>query len=75
MYAALRERDPVRRMPHGSCLLTRYADLVQVYRDAQTFSSDKKVEFTPKYGPGSPGTAGGPHRQRRWISGQSPSLR
>jgi hypothetical protein len=33
--------------------LTRYADLVAVYRDAHTFSSDKKVEFTPKYGAGS----------------------
>ncbi|NKE65919.1 cytochrome P450 [Ramlibacter sp. RBP-2] len=54
VYAVLREREPVRRMPDGSWLLTRYADLVQVYRDAHTFSSDKKVEFTPKYGPGSP---------------------
>ncbi|HWI83081.1 cytochrome P450 [Ramlibacter sp.] len=54
VYAALREREPVRRMPDGSWFLTRYADLVQVYRDAHTFSSDKKVEFTPKYGPGSP---------------------
>ena len=54
VYAALREREPVRRMPDGSWLLTRYADLVQVYRDAHTFSSDKQVEFTPKYGAGSP---------------------
>jgi cytochrome P450 len=54
VYAALREREPVHRMPDGSWFLTRYADLVQVYRDAQTFSSDKKVEFTPKYGAGSP---------------------
>ena len=28
----------------------RHADLVAVYRDAQSFSSDKKVEFGPKYG-------------------------
>jgi cytochrome P450 len=54
VYAALRESEPVRRMPDGSWFLTRYADLVAVYRDAQTFSSDKKVEFTPKYGEGSP---------------------
>ena len=54
VYAALREREPVRRMPDGSWFLTRYADLVVVYRDAHTFSSDKKVEFTPKYGAGSP---------------------
>ena len=54
VYAVLRDTDPVKRMPDGSYFLTRYADLVQVYRDAQTFSSDKKVEFTPKYGAGSP---------------------
>ncbi len=54
VYAALREHEPVRRRPDGSWFLTRYADLVAVYRDAQAFSSDKKVEFTPKYGEGSP---------------------
>jgi cytochrome P450 len=53
VYAALREEQPVRAMPDGSWFLTRYADLVAVYRDAQGFSSDKKVEFTPKYGAGS----------------------
>jgi cytochrome P450 len=50
VYALLREQEPIKRMPDGSYFLTRYADLVAVYRDAQTFSSDKKVEFTPKYG-------------------------
>jgi cytochrome P450 len=54
VYAALREQQPVRRMPDGSWFLTRYADLCAVYRDAQSFSSDKKVEFTPKYGEGAP---------------------
>ncbi len=54
VYAALRESEPVRRMPDGSYFLTHYADLVAVYRDAQGFSSDKKVEFTPKYGEGAP---------------------
>lgn len=52
IYATLREHEPVKAMPDGSCFLTRYADLVAVYRDAQTFSSDKKVEFTPKYNHG-----------------------
>jgi len=50
VYAALREHQPVRRMPDGSVFLTRCADLVAVYRDAQAFSSDKHVEFAPKYG-------------------------
>lgn len=53
VYAVLRETEPVKRMPDGSWFFTRYADLVAVYRDAQTFSSDKKVEFEPKYGAGS----------------------
>ncbi len=50
VYAMLRETEPVRRMPDGSVFLTRYADLITVYRDASTFSSDKQVEFAPKYG-------------------------
>jgi cytochrome P450 len=37
-------------MPDGSYFLTRYDDVVAVYRDARTFSSDKKIEFKPKYG-------------------------
>jgi hypothetical protein len=53
VYAQLRRTEPVKRLPDGSYFLTRYADLVAVYRDAQTFSSDKKVEFSPKYGAGS----------------------
>ena len=50
VYAALRDSQPVRRMPDGSVFLTRCADLIAVYRDAQAFSSDKHVEFAPKYG-------------------------
>ena len=49
VYAALRESDPFKRMPDGSYFLTRHADLVAVYRDAKVFSSDKQVEFGPKY--------------------------
>jgi hypothetical protein len=49
-YHALRALTPVRRMPDGSVLLTRYADCLAVYKDALAFSSDKKAEFGPKYG-------------------------
>jgi cytochrome P450 len=49
VYAALRECEPIRRMPDGSVMITRYKDLIQVYKDAHTFSSDKKIEFTPKF--------------------------
>ncbi len=49
VYAQLRESAPIQQMPDGSLFLTRHADLVTVYRDAQLFSSDKHVEFGPKY--------------------------
>jgi cytochrome P450 len=38
-------------MPDGSWLLTRYDDILPVYRDPKAFSSDKKKEFGPKFGP------------------------
>jgi cytochrome P450 len=50
VYHALRREAPVMRMPDGSYLLTRYADVLAVYKDAETFSSDKKEEFRPKFG-------------------------
>ncbi len=49
-YHRLRNETPVRKMPDGSILLTRHADLDRVYRDTKTFSSDKHVEFKPKFG-------------------------
>ncbi len=54
VYDVLRAASPVHLMPDGSYFLTRHADLVVIYRDAQSFSSDKKVEFEPKYGAASP---------------------
>src|SRR5258708_35571507 len=49
-YRALRENAPVKRLPNGSWFLTRYDDLVTAYKSTKTFSSDKKKEFSPKYG-------------------------
>jgi cytochrome P450 len=49
-YRALRENDPVKRLPNGAYFLTRYDDLVTAYKNTKTFSSDKKKEFAPKYG-------------------------
>ena len=49
-YARLRRRDPVHREPDGSYFLTRYDDVVAVYQDHHRFSSDKRVEFAPKFG-------------------------
>ncbi len=50
VYRALREHAPIKPMADGSYFLTRYDDLVAVYKDTRTFSSDKKIEFKPKYG-------------------------
>jgi cytochrome P450 len=50
VYAALRRSEPVKRMPDGSYFLTRHGDVEAVYKDAARFSSDKRVEFRPKYG-------------------------
>ncbi|HEX2336550.1 MAG TPA: cytochrome P450 [Hyphomicrobiaceae bacterium] len=49
-YDALRRLAPVKRLPDGGYFLTRYADCQGVYKDPLTFSSDKKVEFKPKFG-------------------------
>ena len=49
-YRALRENEPVKRLPNGCYFLTRYDDLVTAYKNTKAFSSDKKREFLPKYG-------------------------
>jgi len=49
-YRALREHEPVKRLPNGGYFLTRYDDLVTAYKNTKVFSSDKKKEFAPKYG-------------------------
>src|SRR5438270_9749597 len=49
-YRALREHAPVKRVPNGSYFLTRYDDLVGIYKSTKLFSSDKRREFAPKYG-------------------------
>ena len=48
-YDLLRRYDPVHELEGGALLLTRYEDVVRVYRDPRA-SSDKKAEFAPKFG-------------------------
>jgi cytochrome P450 len=48
-YQALRDFDPIHRMPDGSYFLTRYDDCLAVYRDTETWSSDKKLDFRPNF--------------------------
>ena len=50
VYRALRERAPVKPLPDGSLFLSRYEDLAAVYKDCETYSSDKREEFRPKFG-------------------------
>ncbi|MGE0876302.1 MAG: cytochrome P450 [Burkholderiales bacterium] len=48
-YAALRATSPVHPLAPGSVFLSRYDDVLAVYRNPQA-SSDKKAEFLPKFG-------------------------
>jgi cytochrome P450 len=52
-YAALRQHRPVHALAPGVLLLTRHADVSAMYRH-RSLSSDKKVEFAPKLGVGTP---------------------
>ena len=52
-YAALREHHPVQPIGPGQWLLTRYDDVAAVYRAPQA-RSDKRREFAPKFGLGTP---------------------
>jgi cytochrome P450 len=49
VYRALREHDPVHRMPDGSYFISRYDDCAEVYRDPACWSSDKKIDFRPNF--------------------------
>ena len=53
VYALLREHDPLHELAPGSLLLTRHADVLAVYRSPHA-SSDKKAEFAPRLGLGTP---------------------
>ncbi|HZP98221.1 MAG TPA: cytochrome P450 [Reyranella sp.] len=52
-YHALRRFAPVKRLADGSVFLSRYADVAVCYRDGR-MSSDKKAEFGPRFGAGTP---------------------
>src|SRR5262249_57306334 len=52
-YPAVRRFAPVKRLTDGSVFLSRYADVAVCYRDSR-MTSDKKSEFGPKFGVGTP---------------------
>jgi len=49
-YRALREHSPLKWLTPNGIFLSRYADILAVYQDTASFSSDKRAEFAPKYG-------------------------
>ena len=49
-YNLLREKSPIHKNSDGSYILTRYKDLVGVYRNFKVWSSDKRSEFGAKFG-------------------------
>lgn len=51
-FATLREHAPLCRQPDGSVLVTRYEDVRTVLTESAMFSSDKRVDFRPKFGDG-----------------------
>ena len=53
-YRRLRTETPILELPGGGYLLTRHRDLVEVYKNSRTFSSDKCAQFAPAFGEGSP---------------------
>lgn len=53
-YDELLANSPVTAQPDGSFLICRHADLNAIYRDTETYISDKKQAFGPKFGVGTP---------------------
>lgn len=53
VWAALRRHSPVHELSPGVLYLTRYDDVLAVYRSPHV-SSDKKKEFGPRFGVGTP---------------------
>ena len=44
-YSLLRKNNPVHKNPDGSYIITSYNELVEIYRNHNLWSSDKKQEF------------------------------
>ena len=50
-YRALREHEPVKRLPNGSWFLTRYDDLVAAYKNTKVFSPTRRRSLRPNTAP------------------------
>jgi len=49
-YRTLRDHAPLCVQRDGSVVVTRYEDVKNVLGDARRFSSDKRIDFKPKFG-------------------------
>ncbi|MGR8948795.1 MAG: cytochrome P450 [Gammaproteobacteria bacterium] len=49
-YKMLRQHAPLCAQPDGSIVVTKYAHVKQALGDASIFSSDKKIDFRPRFG-------------------------
>ena len=49
-FEQLRQESPIHWNSDGSLILTRYEDIVAVYRNPDVWSSEKKSVFKPKFG-------------------------
>ena len=49
-YRTLRKHAPLCEQADGSIVVTRYDDVKKALGDAKVFSSDKKVDFYPRFG-------------------------
>ena len=49
-YNLLREKSPIHKHSDGYYILTRYKDIVGLYRNFKVWSSDKRSEFGAKFG-------------------------
>ena len=52
VYRRVRDSAPLCRQPDGSYFISRYEDAAAILKDHRSYSSDKKIDFRPKFGDG-----------------------
>ncbi len=52
VYREVRDSAPLCQQSDGSFFISRYEDAASILKDHQSYSSDKKIDFKPKFGDG-----------------------
>lgn len=52
VYRRVRDSAPLCRQPDGSYFVSRYEDAAAILKDHRSYSSDKTIDFRPKFGDG-----------------------